>query len=462
MTGAEAGERTGGGTAVPASIERPSRHLATWLPRVALVVVSALAVLMVGLHISAYRQLSVYDEPQHIDYVNRVLEGSVPASGDIWLPATIKAATCRTIDYPAALPHCGDTADLPGLPNGGLSMAFIHTPAYYAVTAGAVVLNDALGWASDDVDVMRATGALWLVAALVLMWLLWRDLGVPWPMRAGLSLALVATPAVLLTQSTVTNDATALAAGAALTLATVRWDRGDSRLWLPVAIGVLALLLKVTNLAVVLSVCAFVLVRVAQRHPSPREAWPALLGRRNLLFIGSFAVATVVIAVGWSVVSSARGTLDPARNPQNVQMAVSHFDPSWLTTSILSLASPVQSQFYQSVLAGSAAAISVANLANTGLLALAVVGAVRSRPGSVVRALAIAVGAALLAYGPILTVINYVTAGVQFGIPARYGLSLVPGMLAVAGTAVRTSRGGSVMLVVGSLFYVSIAAVLAG
>ena len=105
-------------------------------------------------------------------------------------------------------------------------------------------------------------------------------------------------------------------------------------------------------------------------------------------------------------------------------------------------------------------AISVANLANVGLLALAVVGAARSRPGSVVRALAFSVAAATLAYGPILTVANYLTAGVQFGIPARYGLSLVPGMLAVAGTAVRTARGGTVMLVVGAVFYGSIASVL--
>jgi hypothetical protein len=261
----------------------------------------------------------------------------------------------------------------------------------------------------------------------------------------------------MLTQSTVTNDATALAAGAALTVATLRWDRGDSRLWLPISLALLALLLKVTNLAVILAICAFVLVRVLQRSPSPRERWRAVVARRNLLFVGALGIATVLVAVGWSVVSSARGNLDPALNPQNVQMAVTHFDPSWLTTSILALASPVQPQFYQSVLAGSAAAVSVANLANIGLLALAIVGAARSEPRSVVRALAIAVGAATLAYGPILTVINYVTAGVQFGIPARYGLSLVPGMLAVAGTAIRTSRAGSVMLVIGALFYGSMA-----
>jgi hypothetical protein len=391
-----------------------------------------------------------------------VLEGGFPASGDVWLPETIEAVTCRTIDYPDPLPACAREVDMPGLPNGGLSMAFIHTPAYYAVAAGAVVVDRVLGQVVDDVDAMRLTGALWLVLALGMLWLLWRDLGVPWQTRAGLSLALTAAPIVVLSQSTVTNDATALAAGAALTLAVLRWDRGASRLWLPVAIGLVALLLKVTNLAAVLAVCAFVLVRALQRSTTTRERARALLTRRNLLLVGSLGLATVVVGVGWSIVVNARATLDESENPQNVLMAVDHFDPSWLTTSMLALTSPLQPQFYQAVLAGSAGAVIVANLANIGLLALAVVGAARSEPGSVVRALAIAGGAATLAYGPLLTVVNYVTAGVYFGIPARYGLSLVPGMLAVAGTAVRTPRGGSVLLVVGAAFYATIAGVLLG
>ncbi|MFD2090364.1 hypothetical protein [Blastococcus deserti] len=459
MSSAAPGERTREPVAEPAPDERPRRPRAR-LAWVVFAVVAVLATVLVGLHIDNYRQLSVYDEPQHIDYVHRVLQGDFPASGDVWLPETIEATTCRTIDYPAPLPACSAAADLPALPNGGLSMAFIHTPAYYTVAAGAVLLDRALGQVVDDVDAMRLTGVLWLVLALWMLWLLWRDLGVPWQTRAGLSLALTAAPIVLLSQSTVTNDATALAAGAALTVAVIRWDRGTSRLWLPVTIGLVALLLKVTNLAVVLAVCAFVLVRALQHSTTTRQRVRAVLTRRNLLLVGLLGVATVVVGVGWSVVVNARATLDESENPQNVLMAVDRFDPSWLATSMLSLTSPLQPQFYQAVMTGSAGAVIVANLANIGLLALAVVGAARSEPGSVVRALAIAVGATTLAYGPLLTVVNFVTAGVYFGIPARYGLSLVPGMLALAGTAVRTPRGGTVLLVVGAAFYAMTAWVL--
>jgi hypothetical protein len=102
----------------------------------------------------------------------------------------------------------------------------------------------------------------------------------------------------------------------------------------------------------------------------------------------------------------------------------------------------------------------VSNLVNVGLLTLAVVGAVRSEPGSVVRALAIATGAAMLSFGPLLTLINYASLGVQFGIPARYGFTLVPAMVALAGTAVRTRRGGYALIGVGLLFYAGIALTL--
>jgi hypothetical protein len=137
-------------------------------------------------------------------------------------------------------------------------------------------------------------------------------------------------------------------------------------------------------------------------------------------------------------------------------MIVHGFDLSWLTTSIQSMVSPLQPQFYQSVVTGTAAVI-VANLANIGVLAMAVVGAVRSLPGSAVRALSIAVGMAMLVLGPVLTVIYYLSLSIHFGIPSRYGLSLVPAMAVVAGTAIRTRLGGTALMVIGALFYAVIA-----
>ena len=431
----------------------------TW---VAFTTVALLAALLVGLHIRAYHPLSPFGEPQHVDYVHRILRGEIPASGDHWVPATTRATTCRTIDSRGTyVPPCG-TTDPATVPNGGLTAAFHHPPLYYLVPAAAVALADAAGLTVDDIDVMRSTGILWLVGALALLWLLWRDFGVPWQARIGLSLALTAAPVVLLAQAAVTNDATALASGAALTAATLRWDRGRVGLWLPLTIAVLTVALEATSLAVVLAACAFVVVRAVQRNTSATERWRAVRSPRIMLFVGSLGIASVAVGVGWSAIAKSRATMDALLIPQNVPMAVHHFDIGWLATALPALITPLAPEFYQSVLSTTASAVIVGSLVHFGLLVLAIVGAVRSEPGSALRALAVALGVAALTFGPIFTVLQYVESSMQFPIPARYGLSLVPGLLVVAGTAVRTRRGAWALLVVGAFFYLLIARKLLG
>src|SRR5690606_3476068 len=148
-----------------------------------------------------------------------------------------------------------------------------------------------------------ATGFLWFALAVILMWRIWADLGVSWPVRTGLTLALIATPPVLLAHSTVTNDASSLAAGAAVTLATLRWERRAAPTWVPVAVAALAVLLKATSLAVLLMACAFVLVRALQTADTPRDRMQSVLGRRNVVFVSALAAAAVVVGIGWSAVS---------------------------------------------------------------------------------------------------------------------------------------------------------------
>jgi hypothetical protein len=431
------------------------RSASPWVSRVALLLVVLVGVGLVGLHIQSYRKLSVYDEVQHVDYVHRLLNGEVPVAGDRWLPATIDAVACRKIDYPTEYPECGNVDGTVSLPNSGLTTAYVHTPAYYALPAGSVWVASLLPGSFDQVSVMRATGALWLAAALVLMWLFWRELQVPWQVRAGFALILVATPIVLLSHATVTNDATGLAAGAAVMLATIRWDQGRTRLWFPVALGLAALLLKATSLVVLLAACAYVLVRHLQRATAEGRSWWKPLPRKPLIFVGCLGLTAAVVGIGWSVVSSLRAVMPQNLIPQNITMAVDHFDVAWLPMSMMSITSPLAPQFLQEALAGEIGAF-VGSLVNVGLLAFAVVGAVRSEPGSTVRALAVATGVALISFGPLLTVMNYLSMQIHFGLPARYGMTLVPALLALAGTAVRSRKGGYALIGVGVVFCAAI------
>ena len=460
--GADAAGAADVGTAVAApaprqDVREPAHR--RWVSRVALAVVVLLGMGLVALHIDTYRQLSVYDEVQHVDYVYRLLDGELPASGDRWVGSTVDAVACRTIDYPTEYPPCGGPYRLQGLPNSAYTTAFIHTPAYYLGPAAAVWGADLVGLPVDDVTAMRATGAVWLALTLVLLWLVLRDVGVRWQVRAAASLVLVAAPPVLLAHSTVTNDATGLAAGAALTLAALRWDQGRMRLWAVLVIAAAAVLLKTTTLAVLLMICAFVLVRGAQRATAAGRPWWRSLSRPAVAFVGGLAAVAGVIGIGWSVYEKGQATLDERLIPQNALMLKEAFDPAWLTTSLMSMLTPLQPHFLQSVLQGSVGTIAI-NLANVGLLALAVVGAVRSRPGSAVRALAIATGAAALAFPALLTLINYATINVQFGIPPRYGFTLVPAMVVIAASAVRSRRGGHLFLTVGLVFYAAVAVAL--
>ena len=101
------------GTAQDTSADGDGRPPARegWAPRLALLLVALLGAGLVGLHIHGYRQLSQYDEGQHVDYVYNLLQGHVPASGDRWLPPTTLAVACRTIDSPFPYPPCDPSSD---------------------------------------------------------------------------------------------------------------------------------------------------------------------------------------------------------------------------------------------------------------------------------------------------------------------------------------------------------------
>ena len=434
----------------------------SWTARAALLLVVLLGVGLVGLHIESYRPLSQYDEAQHVDYVSHLLQGHVPASGDRWLPSTTYAVACRTIDSPFPYPPCDPSADNGAMPNYGLTTEFQQPPLYYVVPAAGVWLSaHLLPGAVDEIGVMRATGALWLVAGLVLLWLLWRDLGVAWPARVGLSLALVAAPTLLLAESTVNNDGTALAAGAAVTLATLRWSAGRLPMWVPLALAVVALVLKTTNVAVLLAVCAFVLIRRLQRADRTKGAWRAIVTTRTMMFVGVCAVATVTVALGWSAVQDSRASVDPMDIVQNMIMRADHFEAGWLLSAMPALLSPLRPEWLPSATDG-AIGLTVGHVVDAGLLLLAIVGAARSRRGSVVRALSIAALAATLAFGPLMVVGNYAALDMYFDIPPRYGFSLIPALAAVGGTAVRSRVGQWALVGVGALLYLAVAVRLLG
>src|SRR3954451_18302743 len=62
----------------------PPRRRRLGASRLALLLVILLGAGLCALHIHSYRQLSQYDEAQHVDYVYYLLRGELPKSGDRW------------------------------------------------------------------------------------------------------------------------------------------------------------------------------------------------------------------------------------------------------------------------------------------------------------------------------------------------------------------------------------------
>lgn len=422
----------------PSAAAKPAGR--RWVAPLALVLTIGFVWALVALHVGAYPQFSPLDEPAHADYVFRMLDGEVPAAGDHLTPETLRAMSCRGIETNGpggvALPPCDGPHPIEKYPGWGYNTAYVHSPAYYAITAGLTWLLEPLP--GDTVDHMRLTGALWLGLAIVLMWLILRDLGVGWPVRMALGVALAAVPVVLHAHSTVNNDATALAIGAAMVLAALRWDRGRLNVAWLAALAAVAMLLKSTNLAIVLAVAVFVIARAIQRRAPGTSTWRSALGWRPLSRAAAVGVGAAVGGAVWLLIYPRLAIADPRILPSNWTYLKDSFAPSWLAEQLAAFTSPLHPQAYDEAVAGGIA-MTVANVANVGILALAVVGAVTAQTRGPVRALAAATAVVMVAYGPILVVINYVAASSYFTpMPARYGLSLVPALLAVGATALRS------------------------
>jgi hypothetical protein len=419
---------------------RSGSRLAWWG---SLAITSALFVL----HIAIYNPLSPVDEIQHIDYVLHMLDGDALGAGDTFTDEGQDILACRWIDTAAPLGMpCGGPYELSRMPGGGYDTAYIHAPFYYLTPAVAVLAGRALGVDGDLVNVMRFSSVVWWALFVVIVWRLFRELGVHrWVGAAGIVL-LAASPVILQTFTIVNNDVTALPAGAALTLAALRWDRGTLRLRWLVLIAAVAVAIKSTNVTMVIAVALFVLARHWQTTP-PRSWREWLPARRPLLAVLALGVTSAVVGLAWTVVQAQLQTMDPLLVPQNQSFFAPSFQPMWLISSMDAFFTPINPEFYDSLLAGDTARL-VAVLTDYGLIALTILGAAMAARGSQLRALSLAVGGAALFVPMLLIIVNYEAASIFVLITSRYGLSLVPAALAIGLTLIRPKPARAVFVAV--------------
>jgi hypothetical protein len=396
-----------------------------------------LGMLMVVLYVRAYGPLSPLDEMEHIDYVHHLLDGDMVQLGDTLVPETERAVACRGLDLPYQPPPCDGPYTTSDFPNEGYNTAYIHSPVYYGITAGWTWLWDHVALPGDDVSLMRSSGLLWVVATLVGLWGMFNALQFSRLQRVAGCLLVLASPTVVLAFGTVTNDATALAVGAAVTWAVVRWDQGRGSLWLVVLLSALGVLLKVTNIGVVTLAVVYVAVRTWQRHRA--GAAPSGPGRnRGLALIAAVGAGTGIAALGWTLVQKSVARISTADIPQNLNFAAPAFDVAWLFQALSTFLTPLEAAFPQPL--RGTVVVSVGSLIDVVLVVLFVLGVAARHRRADIGALAVATATALVALGPMLVVANWIGGGIHVGIPARYGLALIPAVVAVGVSAARGSR----------------------
>lgn len=389
---------------------------------------------LVGAHVISYQKISPYDEGVHYDYLVKMQQGDMVREGDLLGQIAMREIACRGIDYEGiVLPRCDQQLPFdPGqFPNLGYNSADIHSPAYYFVTAWLAKALVVLSPLDSTFIAARLVGILWLGLGLLMAWAICRELGLR-TMPTAIVLLLVTTNTwVLHASSTVNNDATALLAGGSVVLATLRWERGATPLWLVAAAAFVAPFLKVTNAFAAILCGLYLLLNQGARRKEEGIPSGGLAVRRTVLTLVGVSLLAVT---SWVVVHAALAS--PVTSPLESESRASGFDLNLAVPQFLALVTPLSGSIPTDALGGLAFG-AVANL--VGLLIVAACfapllsGSFRGREDAVAGAGALS----MLLSGPLFFLANYVLFGIEFGVQPRYGLSLVPALAAALAGALR-------------------------
>lgn len=234
--------------------------------------------------------LSPFDEDAHLDYLIKVGQIHLPAATDVMDQRALRVASCRGFygPYQPAAPCSEDQwIDPASYAFAGNSRAWTHPPLYYVITRVGMLPAQLVVRGIDFVDLARVVTSLWTGFALFLLWCIFRRARVD-PLVAGCVVAILMTSQVVLVRAiAISNDATALFAGAVL-LSFVVYRRGPAVLFLA---ALAVMLMKSQNSIAVAAALVAVLVGLGEAVDRRRgiESSGGLrerLGRSGGLLVG--------------------------------------------------------------------------------------------------------------------------------------------------------------------------------
>jgi hypothetical protein len=263
---------------------------------------------------------------------------------------------------------------------------------------------------------------------------------------------LLSTPVVFVAFAYVTSDAPALAAGAGLVWAILRWERHAAPWWLPVAIALIGSFIKFTNLIGAGVAVVYLALRAVARWREPGDG--SVRSSRDSIALG-LGIGSVALAatLTWMAVVSATARADESVYPQHRMFAVKTFPAGGIADQFEALVTPVHIPYITPPFQGHRQVVRHITLFNWLLLGAGIGCVLFAKNG--IAALAGSALGVLMVGGPTLALATYVVQSELVPTPARYGLSGLPVLIAALafGSSRTIVRLGVAAFALGSLGY---------
>ena len=275
-------------------------------------VLACLAIALVIIAVANGPQISITDEPVHAGYLYDIAHFNIPYKGEL-TPKEIRYEWyCHDLYASTGSPVCtGFNAST--FQTTSQIYTFGDPPVYYFVT-GILdrVISPVIPGTHNFITVGRDLGAMWLFAAMLVLYLAARRFRISWPYALGAAALLPLCPGVLASTSQITSDAPAALCGA-LALYVLARILVDKRMGLiaPLLATAFATGTKVLNglpMLVVGGVTFFLALGILYRERHNRPAW--LSAVRPLAISVAVAAGFGLVYFGWSKFQDGRGVAD--------------------------------------------------------------------------------------------------------------------------------------------------------
>ena len=421
-------------TAHPAAPVARERVVVTWRDTLVGILLVLASIVLVVVHVPQHSTISPIDEYVYIDYYAKVLDQGVVVRGEETGEYARQYLACHGVRalgyYPEALCATDGVGRDSEYPNAGATSVEAYTPLYFFVTR---VLAQPLVWMGVEVtDAGRAIGGLWLAGGVLLLYAAMRRMNVgPW-LGLGLGLVVVGSLPAYWSNTYISTDATAMLAGGLMLLLAVGLTKRSSPapiVWFAVAAaGVTAFKLQNFLAVVVVSLWLLAMAAVDARQDAGSggrfRLW--LRDRRTIAALSGL-ISGIVLELAWILTSSALA-IGPAAD-QGIKIA-----PTLRR---------IMNDAFKTLPGVTQGALSPADAGATGfiisiIMTLIIVGGViglaaSARAWSRGELLALSTLVVSFIGLPTLAIANVIVSGGYFDLPSRYGVALIPALIACAG-----------------------------